>query len=98
MQDNTITSNSASAEDLQFLEEQNGFGIRSSLEKQTSKHSLFSFSSHVETRGSRSVTISPPIPENAPVILSWSNLTVKTKTATPKVLLDDISGQITGRV
>ena len=39
---------------------------------------------------------SPHAPLNSPVVLSWQNLTVATTTATPKVLLDNISGSITG--
>ena len=41
-------------------------------------------------------SFSPSIPQNSPVVLSWQNLTVATTTVTPKVLLDNISGSITG--
>ena len=44
----------------------------------------------------KSYSFSPSIPPNSPVVLSWQNLTVATTTATPKVLLDNISGSITG--
>ena len=47
----------------------------------------------------RSVTFSATSPDNAPTVLSFENLTVKTmpsRGATPKVLLNNISGSITG--
>lgn len=44
----------------------------------------------------RATTFSPNSPENAPVILTWKDLTVKTKTVPPKILLNNISGVITG--
>ena len=44
----------------------------------------------------KSYSFSPTLPQNSPVVLSWKNLTVATTTATPKVLLDNISGSITG--
>ena len=44
----------------------------------------------------RSMTFSPLVPENTPIILSWSNMTVSTKKEPRKVLLDNISGSITG--
>jgi hypothetical protein len=44
----------------------------------------------------RAYTFTPRIPTNSPVILSWQNLSVTTLTAKPKVLLDNISGSITG--
>ena len=53
----------------------------------------------VEQRGmsSKEGTIySTEQPLNAPVVLVWKDLTVRTRTATPKVLLNNISGQITG--
>ena len=45
---------------------------------------------------SRSMTFSPKVPENSPIILSWSNMTVSTKKEPKKVLLDNISGSVTG--
>ena len=60
------------------------------------------FSSRKNSDGSeecsrpRAYTFSPRIPTNSPVILSWQNLSVTTLTAKPKVLLDNISGTITG--
>ena len=45
---------------------------------------------------SRSMTFSPHIPENSPIILSWSNMSVTTKKEPRKILLDNISGSITG--
>ena len=44
----------------------------------------------------RSMTFSPLVPENTPIILSWSNMTVSTKKEPKKILLDNISGSITG--
>jgi ABC-type multidrug transport system ATPase subunit len=44
----------------------------------------------------RAPTFSPHIPENAPTVLTFSNITVTTKTAKKTVLLDDCSGSITG--
>lgn len=44
----------------------------------------------------RSMTFSPLVPENTPIILSWSNMTVSTKKDPKKILLDNISGSITG--
>lgn len=41
-------------------------------------------------------SFSPTIPANSPVVLTWQNLSVTTTTASPKVLLDNISGTITG--
>lgn len=46
--------------------------------------------------GPRKYSFSPRIPANSPVILSWKNLSVTTRTAKPKILLDNISGSITG--
>ena len=48
------------------------------------------------TLRSRSMTFSPHIPENTPIILSWSNMTVSTRKEPKKILLDNISGSITG--
>lgn len=45
---------------------------------------------------SGSVSYQTTQPADAPVVLVWKDLTVKTKTPTPKVLLNNISGQITG--
>jgi hypothetical protein len=36
------------------------------------------------------------IPENTPVILSWENVVVSTKKDPPKILLNKISGSVTG--
>lgn len=44
----------------------------------------------------RSMTFSPYVPENSPIVLSWSNMTVTTKKEPRKILLDNISGSITG--
>lgn len=44
----------------------------------------------------RSMTFSALVQENAPIILSWTNMTVTTKKEPKKVLLDNISGSITG--
>lgn len=48
------------------------------------------------TGRSRAMTFTPAVPENSPTILTFSNLIVTTKTAHPKMLLKDISGNITG--
>ena len=58
------------------------FGIGSDAEEDATRPRKYSFS--------------PRIPANSPVILSWQNLSVTTMTAKPKVLLDNISGSITG--
>lgn len=44
----------------------------------------------------RSFSFSAMAPANAPVVLVWKDLSVLTKTKPPKVLLNNISGQITG--
>lgn len=44
----------------------------------------------------RADTFSPIFQSNAPTILTFSNVYVKTKTRPPKILLNGISGQITG--
>jgi ATP-binding cassette subfamily G (WHITE) protein 2 len=44
----------------------------------------------------RSFSFSAMAPTNAPVVLVWKDLSVLTKTKPPKVLLNNISGQITG--
>lgn len=98
-----------STDNLQLLEEQRyDFGVTSDVIKKSiheSKQSTDGISSARKSIGMNeedlrfrtfSVSIASPIPENSPAILSWSDLTVKTKNATPKVLLDNITGQITG--
>jgi ATP-binding cassette subfamily G (WHITE) protein 2 len=45
---------------------------------------------------SRNISFSASSPDNAPTILSWSEVTVETKTEPKKVLLDNISGTISG--
>jgi ABC-type multidrug transport system ATPase subunit len=47
-------------------------------------------------RLTRAPTFSPHIPDNAPTVLTFSNITVTTKNAKKSVLLDDCSGSITG--
>ena len=47
-------------------------------------------------KATRIDTFSPIFHSNAPTMLTFSNVTVKTKTRPPKVLLNNISGQITG--
>lgn len=44
----------------------------------------------------RSMTFSAVVQENSPIILSWANMTVSTKKEPKKILLDNISGSITG--
>ena len=44
----------------------------------------------------RSFSFTAMAPTNAPVVLVWKDLSVLTKTKPPKVLLNNISGQITG--
>lgn len=44
----------------------------------------------------RSFSFSATAPSNAPVVLVWKDLSVLTRTKPPKVLLNNISGQITG--
>lgn len=44
----------------------------------------------------RVYSFSAAAPENAPVVLVWKDLTVKTRTNPPKTLLHGISGAITG--
>lgn len=44
----------------------------------------------------RAETFSPIFKQDAPVMLSFENLTVTTKGSSKKTLLHDISGQITG--
>jgi hypothetical protein len=38
----------------------------------------------------------PVFPENTPAILTYSNLSVSTKTTPPKTLLNNVHGSITG--
>ena len=98
-----------STDDLQLLEEQNpvDFGVSAAtIRKSVSRLRTLSGASALAPKennettdaSSESVNFSPLIPENAPVILSWSNLSIKTKHSTPKILLDNISGQITGEL
>jgi ATP-binding cassette subfamily G (WHITE) protein 2 len=55
---------------------------------------------HTETHNpamrNRTVTFTSVSPENAPTILSWSNMSVTTRKEPRKILLDNISGSITG--
>jgi ATP-binding cassette subfamily G (WHITE) protein 2 len=44
----------------------------------------------------RALTYSPVAPDNSPTILTFANLTVATKGSASKILLKDISGNITG--
>jgi ATP-binding cassette, subfamily G (WHITE), member 2 len=44
----------------------------------------------------RALTFSPAIPNNSPTVLTFSNIIVSTKGKKPKVLLNNISGNITG--
>lgn len=51
----------------------------------------------MQTKGrKRAVTYSAAMPDNTPTVLTFSNLSVQTKTSTPKVLLNNLSGSITG--
>ncbi len=49
----------------------------------------------VSTR-KRSMTFSPWKPDTISTVLSWKDVTVTTKTTPPKVLLDNVSGEILG--
>ena len=44
----------------------------------------------------RALTFSPIVPDNAPTVLTFENITVTTKSDIPVTLLHGISGQITG--
>ena len=44
----------------------------------------------------RAFSFSPEAPVNAPVVLVWKDLTVRTRTQPPKTLLHNINGSITG--
>ena len=44
----------------------------------------------------RSLTFSPSAPDNAPTVLTFTNITVATRAKPRRVLLDNISGSITG--
>ncbi|RYG93399.1 ATP-binding cassette domain-containing protein, partial [archaeon] len=44
----------------------------------------------------RSPTFSPVAPDQSPTVLSFTNITVKTRNKPKKVLLDNVSGSITG--
>ena len=97
-------ANNASIDNLQLLEEERyDFGVTSEVIKKSihelklspSVRSIGMSSEDIRLR-TLSVSIASPVPENTPAILSWSELSVKTKHATPKVLLDNITGQITG--
>jgi ATP-binding cassette subfamily G (WHITE) protein 2 len=48
------------------------------------------------TRMNRAMTFSPALPENTPTVLTFTNISVATKTKPVKILLNDISGSITG--
>ena len=98
-QDLSLNENQ-SADNLQLLEEQRyDFGVTSDVIKKSfheSRHLAGGLSEEDLRSRTLSISIASPVPENTPAILSWSDLTVKTKHATPKVLLDNITGQITG--
>jgi hypothetical protein len=42
------------------------------------------------------MTFTPWVPDNAPTIVTWENMIVSTKTNPKKILLNDVTGQITG--
>jgi ATP-binding cassette subfamily G (WHITE) protein 2 len=44
----------------------------------------------------RALTFSPWQPSDSPAVLTWKDLTVSTKTTPPKVLLNNVTGSITG--
>lgn len=44
----------------------------------------------------RAFSFTPEAPANAPVVLVWKDLTVRTRTQPPKTLLHNISGSVTG--
>jgi hypothetical protein len=44
----------------------------------------------------RSMTFTPWVPDNAATIVTWENMIVSTKTNPKKVLLNNVTGQITG--
>lgn len=48
------------------------------------------------SEGARSAVYTPVCPENAPTVLSFSNITVSKRGNAKKVLLNKISGSITG--
>ena len=42
------------------------------------------------------MTFTPWVPDNAPTIVTWENMIVSTKTNPKKILLNNVTGQITG--
>ena len=45
----------------------------------------------------RASTFAPNVPDNSPTVLTFTNITVATRTKPKKILLNDISGSITGK-
>ena len=54
------------------------------------------YNDNVQNTRSRSLTFTPWCPDNVPTIVSWENMIVSTKTNPKKILLNDVTGQITG--
>ena len=54
------------------------------------------YNDNVQNTRSRSLTFTPWCPDNVPTIVSWENMIVSTKTNPKKILLNNVTGQITG--
>lgn len=79
-----------SSEDIEMIKSR-----ASSVSEGNSRGSRSSSSISASGRN-RAVTFSPAAPNNSPTILTFTNISVTTKTSNKKILLDNISGSITG--
>lgn len=95
---NGNTSTSTSANDLANMEEGDTLVIEEAVRNRARTVTVISPKDVVTNPAmrDRAMTFSPLIQENAPIILSWSNMSVTTKKEPRKTLLDNISGSITG--
>ena len=92
------SSNSTSANELSNMEEGDTLVVEQPIRNRARTVTVVSPKDVVTNPAmrDRAMTFSPLIQENAPIILSWSNMTVTTKKEPRKTLLDNISGSITG--
>jgi ABC-type molybdenum transport system ATPase subunit/photorepair protein PhrA len=93
-----FSSNSASANELSNMEEGDTLVVDQAIRNRARTVTIVSPKDVVTNPAmrDRAMTFSPLIQENAPIILSWSNMTVTTRKEPKKTLLDNISGSITG--
>jgi ABC-type multidrug transport system ATPase subunit len=93
-----FSSNSASVNELSHMEEGDTLVVDQAVRNRARTVTIVSPKDIVTNPAmrDRAMTFSPLVQENAPIILSWSNMTVTTRKEPKKTLLDNISGSITG--